>query len=158
MNAPLTAVHAEILGMRHDINDVLDRLDDADSVRGFLANWFKSLPDELVIKSDGADRILKHPGYRALSPLAKRVADWALCPFEEVRDVKEWATFDAAYEATKFFGDLASSTTSLDDAHEPCVNARTEAYGLMQSIDEDDHAEAMVREYEFRQMLNNQYL
>ena len=138
MNAPLSAIHAEVLGMRQDITETLDRMDDSESLFGFLSNWYQSIPDNLLVESYGEDRIRKHPKYRALSAKAKRVVDWALFPFDQLHNVKTWAGLEEAEEAFIFLDECARRTTEgEDDAHEVAFNAALECKGLCSDLDEE---------------------
>ena len=94
--APLEVICAEVNGMRSEFQVLCDRLDDNESIREFFGNWFKSIPDNLIAASFGDNRIKASPQYRALGPKVRRVADWALCPFDQRHLVKSWASVDDA--------------------------------------------------------------
>jgi hypothetical protein len=80
MNAPAIVSHLQAAGA--DLRACCDRLDDAESVRGFLKNMHDSLPaDVLAWHCYAADRIEMSPQYRALTDEAKRAVQWGFCPF-----------------------------------------------------------------------------
>ena len=63
-----------------ELRDLTNGLEDSESVRNFLRDWFDALPDALHASTYGDDRIRKSPQYRALSPDARIAADWAFAP------------------------------------------------------------------------------
>ena len=140
--APLEVICAEVNSMRSEFQVLCDRLDDNESVREFLPNWFKSIPANLLAESYGDDRIKASPQYRALGIKVRRVVDWALCPFDQRHLVKSWASVDDADDAMIFLLAIVNSTVEgEDDAHESAVNAYTEARGLAFDLEDDQHAD-----------------
>ena len=100
MGAPETALSrvAGILSAtRTDLRSDLDRMEDAEDCRSFLADLCKSLPlDLLAFHSDPQDRVQLSPGYRALDAETQRLVAWAgwgfatqrrapLCGWQSVR-------------------------------------------------------------------------
>ena len=81
MGAPETALSrvAGILSAtRTDLRSDLDRMEDAEDCRSFLADLCKSLPlDLLAFHSDPQDRVQLSPGYRALDAETQRLVAWA---------------------------------------------------------------------------------
>ena len=139
--APLEVICAEVNGMRSEFQVLCDRLDDNESIRGFLTNWYRSIPANLLAASFGDDRIKASPQYRALGTKVRRVVDWAMCPFDPLHVVKEWASVEDAEDAMIFLLNVVNSTVENDDdAHESAVNAYAEARGLVFDLEDDKHA------------------
>ena len=81
MGAPETAlsrVDGILSATRTDLRSDLDRMEDAEDCRSFLADLCKSLPiDLLAHASDPQDRVQLSPGYRALDVETARLVAWS---------------------------------------------------------------------------------
>lgn len=103
-----------------------DRLDDADSVRGFLRNLHASLPaDVLAWHCYAEDRITLSPQYRALSHDPRRAVDWGIVPVGRlIGRAGMPISLDDLESAAEFLRQCRDAVADDDDVYETAVNAR----------------------------------
>ena len=150
MGAPETALSrvAGILSAtRTDLRSDLDRMEDAEDCRSFLADLCKSLPlDLLAFHSDPQDRVQLSPGYRALDAETQRLVAWSGWGFATQRRAPP-AGWQSVRIALAFWSDTEIVCRDVDGEIESMADDALSNLRAVESQMESDEAEVEVANY-----------
>jgi len=150
MGAPesaLSRVAGILSATRTDLRSDLDRMEDAEDCRSFLADLCKSLPlDLLAFHSDPQDRVQLSPGYRALDVETARLVAWAGWGFATQRRAPHCG-WQSVRIARAFWSDTQLVCHDVDGEIESMADDALSNLRAVESQMESDEAEVEVANY-----------